>query len=391
MEMKQQAPNPVNASEVVIEGIRVFVLTDMGQAEPLWRDWQSTAYTTVFQTIDWCKNWMNLCGKGFNPHIVCGLNENGEFVFLLPFCTQGRCLKWIGQEHLIYGYGVFSDWAFSEIGQDWFDRNAPKLVRLNRRLNRIDLQHMPDTLHGHRNPLLSLSNCVDPDTSCILHLSSDYETLFAQKRSSSTRATIRNKDKRLAQLGEIRFEVLSGDAEAHAALDELLEDQAARLAENGISNPVDDSYRQLMHLWLNTDISLLRIMRLSIDGRSVASLLTTHHNETVIFLMISLASGPGRKFSPGDLALRKTIEYTIKQGYKEFDFSLGALGYKAPWTDVTIQHHQAARALRASGLPSASLGLAKYAFRRWFKSTPFVWKNFEELRRMLRGKAQAES
>jgi CelD/BcsL family acetyltransferase involved in cellulose biosynthesis len=391
MEMKQQAQNPVNDLGALIEGINVFVITDMDQAEPLWREWQATAHTTVFQTIDWCKHWMKLCGEGLKPHIVYGLSANGDFVFLLPFCVDRRCLKWIGQDHLIYGYGVYSDWALSEAGQIWFDNNAPTLVRLDERVNRIDLQHLPGVMHGHRHPLLSLSNCTDPDTSCILNLSSDYDTLFTQKRSASSRTTIRNRDKRLAQLGDMKFAALSGDEDAHAALDELLEDQAARLAENGISSPVDETYRKLMHRWLDPDIALLQVTRLSIDGKSVASLLLTQHSDTMVFLMVSLARGPSRKFSPGDLALRKTIEFAINQGYKQFDFSLGALSYKAPWTDVVVHHHHASRVLRASGIPMAGLTLAKHGFRKWFKSTPVIWDNFEKVRRMLRGKAQVDA
>jgi CelD/BcsL family acetyltransferase involved in cellulose biosynthesis len=391
MEMKQQAQNQVNAAGVVIDGMSVFVVTDINQIEPLWREWQATAYTTVFQTIDWCKQWMVHCGEGLKPHIVYGLNAKGDFAFLLPFCVDGRCLKWIGQEHLIYGYGVYSDWALSQHGQAWFDNNAPTLVRLIEGVNRIDLRHLPDEMHGHRNPLLSLSNCIDPDTSCILNLSSDYDTLFTKKRSASSRTTIRNRDKRLAQLGDMKFAALAGDADAHAALDELLEDQAARLAENGITSPVDDTYRKLMHRWLDPDIALLQVTRLSIDGKSVASLLLTQHSDTMVFLMVSLARGPGRKFSPGDLALRKTIEFAIGQGYKHFDFSLGALSYKAPWTDVVVHHHHASRVLKASGIPMAGFVLAKQGFRRLFKSTPFIWNNFEKLRRTLRGKPQAET
>jgi CelD/BcsL family acetyltransferase involved in cellulose biosynthesis len=391
MELKHLAQNPVNDEAAIIDGIRVFVATNIDEAEAGWRDFQSIAHTSVFQTFDWCQNWMRICGQGLRPVIVYGVHSDNQFAFLLPFCIDGRCLKWIGQDHLIYGYGVFSNWALSASGQDWFDRNAQALVRLDPSVNRIDLQHMPDALHGHRNPLLSLANCSDPDTSCVLNLSDDYETLFTQKRSASSRATIRNRDKRLAQMGEMKFTALAGDAEAHAALDELLEDQAARLAENGINSPVDERYRELMHRWLEPDIGLLQVTRLSIDGKSVASLLLTQQGDTMIFLMVSLAAGPARKFSPGDLALRKTIEYAIQQGYKKFDFSLGALGYKAPWTDVVIHHHHAVRAIRITGLPMAGLDLAKHLLRRQFKSTPFVWTNYEKLRRRLRGKAPQEA
>jgi CelD/BcsL family acetyltransferase involved in cellulose biosynthesis len=333
---------------------------------------------------------MHFCGEGLKPHIVFGLHRNGEFAFMLPFCIDGRCLKWIGQEHLIYGYGIYSDWAFTEAGQIWFDNNAPSLIRFDEQVNRIDLQHLPNALHGHRNPLFSLSNCTDPDTSCILNLSADYGTLFAKKRSTSSRTTIRNRDKRLAQLGEMKFAALAGDAEAHAALDELLEDQAARLAENGITSPVSEKYRALMHRWLDPDIRLLQVTRLSIDDKSVASLLLMQHSDTMVFMMISLAHGQSRKFSPGDLALRKTIEFAIDQDFKQFDFSLGALGYKTAWTDVVVHHHHASRVLKASGIPLAGLVLAKHVLRKWFKSTPLVWTNFEKLRRKLRGTVAQE-
>ncbi len=389
MGLEQLHQQSVNGAPVEIEGIRVAFAKEIAVVAPLWRDWQAIHNTTVFQTIDWCSHWMDVCGEGSTPHIIYGIDSDGAFVFFLPMCVENGALKWIGQQHLIYGYGIYGSWALSETGRSWFERNITDIIRMDASIDRIELKRMPDTLNGQRNPLLSLSNCIDPDTSCLLQLKTDYESLLTEKRSSATRATIRNKDKRLANLGEITFDALYGTSEAHAALEDLLRDQASRLLENGIGDPIEPCFRELLHLWLDADIGLLRVMRLSVGGRNIASLLTSYHNDTVIFLMISLASGPERKFSPGDLALRKSIEYAIDEGYKIFDFSLGALGYKAPWTDVVITHHHAFRAVRAKGFPRAMASLGKHRFRKWFKSTPVVWDNFEKLRRRLKGKPQA--
>jgi CelD/BcsL family acetyltransferase involved in cellulose biosynthesis len=387
MVLEQQTLNSVNSVQNWTDGLHVSMTSDMKSVELLWRDWATNNHCTVFQSYDWCRLWLENCGVNAVPCLISATHQNGEFAFFLPLCIEGRVLKFIGQDEAIYGGGVLSAWALTDEGHDWFSRNAQSLLRLNARANRIQLNRMPNAVDGRPNPLLSLANLRDPDTCSILDLTDDFDKLLASKRSTSTRSNMRNRDKRIAQAGETSFEVLSSSREAHSALDQLLDDQAARLLENGIADPVDPDFRRSLHQWLDADTSQLRVFRLTVAGETIASILASFHKDTVVFLMIALADSPLRKFSPGDLILRQVIEVSIKEGYKYFDFSLGASPYKLPWQDRIISQHHAVRALSLDGVVGTCSSLAKHALRKILKSNPSLWNSYVWARRNLRGKA----
>jgi CelD/BcsL family acetyltransferase involved in cellulose biosynthesis len=388
VQMATQTHHSVNPSAKMTMGIHLSVYDAIEPLEELWREWQVVHHTTLFQSFDWCAAWLRQ-----NPDtqlsIVTGTHADGTFAFLLPFQIIGGRIQFLGQQENIYGYGIFDDWSLRETGQHWFEENWPSLFSLVEHARLVDLQNMPDQLNGFRNPLLCLANFTDANSCTILNLSSDFDALLSSRRGREARAKMRNRDKRLGDLGEVKFEALSCSPSAHAALDELLHDQALRLRENGISDPVNGTYRDVLHQMLDTAGTPLRVLKLTVGQSTVASLLTAYHNDAVTFLMISLTAGPHRKYSPGDLALRRAIAHSIELGFRTFDFSRGDASYKEHWRDQTIALHHCARSLGFSGLGKSASIAARHGLRRFVRGTPTLWNGLYAARRMLRGKTSS--
>jgi CelD/BcsL family acetyltransferase involved in cellulose biosynthesis len=376
----------VNATDCIIDGLRVIATQNVAALEPWWRNWAAQHHATVFQAPDWCLSFL-AAEPSAQAVLTAGFTPDGRFAFLLPLQIVKGQLQWLGQPRNIYGYGIFSDWALSDDGQQWFARNHMSVLRFGHKAKSLSLQNMPHALHGRPNPLLPVCNQIGADTSALLHLHDSVDTMLAARRGAESRQRIRNRDKKLAALGKLRFDDLNKTPAAHAALDELLRVQAARLLESGISDPVDHEYRAQLHALLDAPSDCLKVMRLSVADEHLASLLCTFHNDTVMFLMIALSAGPARKHSPGDLALRRTIGHAVDHGFKVFDFSLGAQGYKEHWRDETVQLHHAFRAFTASGLPQATAALCKHAVKHFVKGTPLLWDAYCFARQVWRGRA----
>jgi CelD/BcsL family acetyltransferase involved in cellulose biosynthesis len=368
---------------MLIDGIWLSATDNTAPLEDVWRSLEAT-HTTVFQRLDWCQS--VLASRKTSPLIVMGTQEDGTPAFLLPFQIEGQKLQFLGQPDSIYGFGLFSDWAVSEAGLAWFDRNWPAVLRHGHAASIIDLRNMPSHVSGKSHPLLPATNIKDADTCTVLRLTGDFEDLLAARRGGEARSKMRNRDRRIADQGEVKFDELSTSPEAHTALDELFEDQKARLAENGIADPAGPTLRSTLHAMLDQPGKPLRVLRLMVGGQTLASLLTAYHADTVTFLMVSLAKTHLRKYSPGDLALRRAIAHAIELGYRRFDFSKGAASYKEHWQDEVVTLHHCIRSTKLTGLPSASLMAGKLMFKTAIKNSPWLWDYLYAIRRLLRAK-----
>ena len=69
----------------------------------------------------------------------------------------------------------------------------------------VNLTKMPETVGAQPNPMLQLGVTVNPSGAYLTHLTGDWETFYAAKRSSATRRRDRTKRKRLAEFGEVRL------------------------------------------------------------------------------------------------------------------------------------------------------------------------------------------
>ena len=75
---------------------------------------------------------------------------------------------------------------------------------------------MPETVGAQPNPMRHLGGTINPSGAYLTHLTGDWETFYAAKRSSSTRRRDRTKRKRLAEFGEVKLINPAGGAKPPA-------------------------------------------------------------------------------------------------------------------------------------------------------------------------------
>lgn len=370
--------------------IALEVTSDLQPLEVEWRIFEQRAAGTFYQSFDWCRTWLETVGRDrkVEPRIVIGRNRNGAIAFLLPLAIRRlrgcRVIEWLTTGELGYGYGLY-DRGFLPEAAAWFAGEGWRIVELAGPADALLLRDMPETLQGFAHPLLHWFSFRGRNSSLRLSIAEGFEAVHARKRSAESRRGQRKRDARLARLGEVAFGLPATREETHRQLDQMFDQQRERLALSGVHGVYGPAERQFIHRLADVPGPALLPYRLMVGGKMAAMMLGGNYNGTYWALISSIAQGPASRYSPGDAALRRTIEACARRGMSEFDFSSGDTSYKSQWADETIDLFEAVRGLTAKGyLWAFATGGAIFA-KRLIKRSPILWQIARELRRRIAG------
>ncbi len=320
-----------------------------------------------------------------------GYGSSGEAAFLMPLqirLHRGiRILEFISSPLASYGHLLCSPWCFSNTGKQWFENHLQTIFKLCEPYDLIVLRDMPLVYNGTVHPLASHFNLRGANTALTGKLTGNLDEFVASKRSADSRKNIRWKDSKLAQAGDLRFDSsLTGEALLEAA-DELFLDQGRRLREAGVRDPFGPAQREFFHRLLTSDDrnSRFNVLRLSVGGQGLSSILAGFHGDTCSDMMTSLASSPMRKYSPGDLVLRKLIGLCCERGFSHLDLGIGDHDYKRHWAEDEIQLFHLVKGGSFKGVIAAASVYAMQSITRLIKGNKILRSWFNVLRRYFRG------
>ncbi len=390
-----KAPGKFTMAAQDIRGpqLALAVYTALSPLETVWTAFQQQAHSTFYQTFLWCRAWCETVGKARNIEIriVTGTDQQGEIAFILPLQIRRRSgirvLEWLGTPHTTYGHGLFAP-AFLDHARDWFSRHWNGIVNIAGPVDAVFLADMPEALDAKPHPLQLLFNLREPNRFYRMALETDYEALLARKRSKETRRYYRKKERGFAALGKLSFELPATREETHKTLRTMFEQQEKRLGERGIRGVFGPVEREFIHrlaeLQDEANPVFLPYM-LKFEGHVVAVLLGGVHANAFWAMISSLAETALRKYSPGDLALRRTIEASCKQGLAQFDFAAGDTQYKLHWAETVMPLHMMLSAITLRALPWVCLTGGATIAKRLIKQSPVVRNAAMSVRKILLG------
>jgi CelD/BcsL family acetyltransferase involved in cellulose biosynthesis len=371
----------------IIDGLWIDVTNSLGGLKGDWEDLQNSGLCTFFQSYGWCKSWLETLGRHpkISPVIVVGRNLSGSAAFIFPFQIRQvgpfHVLEWLAQQNSSYGSGLYSRKFGDPV---WFSLHFSKLLNMLPRFDVVNLQNCPVDIKGQANPLLSIVRFKAPNTSYSLDLSGDFAALHASKRSAKSIGKIRRRDERLKVSGALEISHDHSSAELLELLRELYTFKDRQLAELGIGKLFGLDQTEFYDLLGQT--GHIKLFRLSINGETVCLVLGAIQGDTFHLMVTALSPTAPLPLSPGDMLLRRVIEWCCKAGLLTFDFSPGDSDYKLLWADhhTPLFHHFAARTF--SGIPLALFLLVSQTAKRMIKSKPIIWHTFCQLRQILRSR-----
>jgi len=386
----------IQAPDALADDIRLSVHEELSAVEQDWRDFERRADGTVFQSFDWLATWQRHIGTlaSVRPAIVVG-RDAGGILFMLPLATRAagfaRELTWLGSGLCDYNAPLLAQGfaeRFDRAGFTalWADIAHCLQGNARHRYDVVNLTKMPAMVGGQPNPMLHLGVTVNPSGAYLTHLTGDWETFYAAKRSSTTRRRDRSKRKRLSESGEVRMINPDSAADILCTLDILMTQKARLFAHMGVGNLFArpghaEFYRALVSEPATRP--LVHVSRLDVGTTAAAVNLGLTWRGCYYHLLASYDDGELSRFGPGAAHLHDLLHLAIDRGFRIFDFTIGDERYKRDWCDTEIKLHDHISAATWRGALIAMPRLAGQRLKRWIKQTPLLWTVFSSARAFI--------
>lgn len=370
---REPAPRP---------GLVFDVVSDLASLERDWRDFQTTADCTPFQTYEWLSAWQSCIGRrtSVRPAIVTARGRDGRLVLLLPLAIETQRLH----RRLVFLGRALCDYNAPLLHPD-FPRIFPRAEwdGLWRRIaaalraapaaahDVIHLDKMPGEVGGQPNPLLALHTLPHENAAYSTRLEGDWTTFYTAKRSSATRRRDRTKRKRLEAHDAIRAIHAGDPVDRVATLEALFEQKQIAFARQGIRNLfAEPGYQDFFRQLVTRAAGLVHVGQLNAGSQVVAANLGLVFRDRYFHILASRTDGPLSRFGPGVIQLHEQMKYAIERRCRVFDFTIGDEAYKLDWADTAGVLHDHISAARLPGLPFAAALLVHSRARAFVKSSP---------------------
>ena len=383
------------ATETTLGRIQLTIFRDFEAIASQWRQLQSTAACVPAQSLEQAEAWSRIVSQpvGTMPAIVCGRSDSGEVQFIWPFeVTRALglgCLRWIGQDYANYNMGLNAlEFARNATANDI----KTLLADTAGLIGDVSAAHFllqPFEWDGIPNPMALLPRSRSANTGHSILLEADFDTLYRNRFSGKSRNTLKRKERRLGELGEVKIGWAKAPEERQALVGQFFEQKKRQFSEQGIADAfaeprVQNFYHEIAALpssaYGSVDAGYVKV-----GGRTVAISCGVFCGDRFSTLLTSIDTGPARKFSPGTMLLCHQIKTACCKGLNFFDMGAGDAHHKEEWCDVSTQLFENFIALDERGylltIPLSATSMVK----RHIKTQPRLWAFTQSVRRNLFG------
>ncbi len=362
--------------------------------------WKSLDSSTHAQAYGCAKVWFDEVSapSGAEAAIIAGRSDKGKPLFIWPFEVvkkRGlRALQWVGQDMANYNMGLFDpDFAHTAKAADIRSLLCTAAAMVGD-VSLACLRNQPFDWEGMPNPFATLPHQQAPNRGYAVLLDRDFDTLYRNRFSGRTRNSLRRKERKLQDLGELEYGWADSSDERQALLKEFFAQKSAWFAKHGISDPfANENYRaffqKLAELPEGTP-GRLELGYLKAGDRITATFHGAEIGGRFHMLLSSIAPGESERWSPGILLMRKQIEDLCGRGCIRYDLGSGQARHKSEWSDEEIALFDSFIALDETGYAlTIPMSLVSGAIRR-IKNNKTLWAIAQFVRRNLfRPRSQA--
>ncbi len=354
-----------------------------------WLQLQETGWVTPYQSFDWVNTWQTAVSEptGEDVRIVTVRDEAGTLHGVLPLVVEvawgTRVLRWLASSQINYGMPVMSDLLAGKLSTD------PKwlLSELMDVLSGVDVIHLdkqPALWRGVANPMTPMFTDAGANSTYLFDLAPNYDELYRNKRSKSTRRNNKRRDAKLEKMAPVEFGLPTSQAQADDVIETLFRFVENRLAQKGIKDPYGPMgktfYLALSTLPKSAPLQLSPYF-LTSDGEVISVMMGSEFQGVFSGLVCSITDGPQKEFSPGDATLRRTIEACCEKGLTQFDFSAGHSDYKMHWAEDVIPLHDTLHTVNGSGYKYVAIARPGLSTKRLIKRSDWLWRTIKQARK----------
>ena len=379
---------------------RVEVLTQIGKAEPLWRELvQQRAICSRYQHYSWMSLWWDHIGSVTQavPHITVLRDETGKPVLMLPLLRKKlgpvHAGFFMGGKHTNFNLPVWRPELLKDAG---LDQLLEGLRSTGPRLDLLILLNQPATWQGVANPMLQLRHAASPSRAYGGELKSDFEELLKERMGSGSRKKLRQKERQLvAAVGPVSYLRARTHAEVDRVLEAFFKQKGERMRELGLSNAFDRAGVK--------EFAATAAHEIDPDtGEPIIELYAALAGDTIIATfggimahgrfsgMFNSIAGPEfRDYSPGELLLSNVVRMCCERGCDRFDLGIGDAAYKQVYCKDGEPLFDSVIPITAAGQIAAPFWRAGLAMKSRIKQSDALLRGIRFMHQLISRKSAA--
>jgi CelD/BcsL family acetyltransferase involved in cellulose biosynthesis len=325
------------------------------ELEQTWKLFEVKAHASPFQCFFWLSHWYSTVGGpllSVQPQIIL-IFERDELLAILPLGIRKakgvEILEWMGGNQADYmGPLLHKAWNTLDIDikECWL-----LMVKVISHYDVIDFKKQKQRIDTFSNPLVFLG-CVINSMAYQAKLDISWEKYYNVKVKAKLRADSRRQRKRLKEVGELRFVYALNSASKQKIIHTMMRQKSRRYQETGawdmLSVPGYKKFYEGLTDISNNNVGL-HCSSLLVGNTCIATHVGLFDQTTFYYLMPAHEGGDWERFSPGRLLLEYLIEWSIQNGLKIFDFTIGDEQYKKNWCDTEIPLFETTTAVTYKG------------------------------------------
>ena len=370
----------------------VDIVTDLGQAEAVWREFESGHIThTPYQRFDFLAAWQRQVGKHEGASALIAIISDAERrpLALLPlacFRKYGISIaSFMGGKHSTFNMALWDrDFAAGATEADM----AALIAGIAERsaADVLALYQQPLTWRDLRNPLALLPHQPSANDCPLLVMEPGADP--SSRMSNSFRRRLKGKERKLQPL-PVRYYIATEDADITRLLDWFFQVKPLRMAEQKLPNVFADP-------GIEDFVRTACLARLDGGGRAI-DIHALECEEEVIAIFAGVADGHrfsmmfntytmsgNAKYSPGLILMRDIIDHYAALGYRALDLGIGSDDYKRLFCKNDEPIFDSFIPLAARGRMAASAMSALNRAKRMVKHNPALFEMAQKLRGTLR-------
>jgi CelD/BcsL family acetyltransferase involved in cellulose biosynthesis len=380
---------------------RVEVLTQIGKAEPLWRELvQHGAICSRYQHYSWMAGWWDQIGSisTASPLVTVLRDDAGKPVLLLPLVR-----KQVGPLHVgFFMGGKHTNFNLPIWHPEYVKQPAAALNALleglrhnGPRLDLLVLLNQPATWRGEGNPVLQAPHMASASRAYSGELHDDFEALLKERLGSNSRKKLRQKERQLAALGPVAFQRARTPAEIDRVLQAFFQQKGARMREQGLSNAFDapgvkEFTRAAAHETdSDTGELVIELYAASVGDMIIATFGGIVADGRFSGMFNSIAGAEFRNYSPGELLLANVIRMCCERGLKKFDLGIGDAAYKQVYCKDAEALYDSVIPITAVGQVAAPLWRAGLALKGKVKKSDMLLRAIRSITQLMSRNATA--
>ena len=380
----------------------VEILSCMAAAAPIWLELErSSAVWSPFQRHGWASSWQETVGRaqGTTPFIVVGRDHAGIASFLWPLCRARlgplAVARYFGGKHSNANFPLWRPEIATTLTAADLGAILTDIGRVGRGVDMLVLLNQPKSWSFVANPLALLPHEESPSKVCYGSLSADFEALYQDRVSASTRKKMRQKERALAKHGAIRYWRVRSAEDTSRVLDAFFAQKAERMRQLGIANPfAEPGVRAFIEAAAtcsdpHTGEPPIELYAASVGDQIAATFAGVVSDRRFCGMFNSMIMNELANESPGELLLANVVRMACERGLLTFDLGIGEAGYKRAFCNETDTLFDAVVPLTMRGKLVAPLWRAQLNVKRRIKHSPFARQTIEALRRRLAGEGRA--